>query len=131
MIPRPPISTRTDTLFPYTTLFRSVLLLACAEALQGMVIEAVENQHRLIPLQTRQQAAQAAAAVGRCRRGAVPRFSCPAPQARAQVLAGHLAQARRDRLQGACPTQPGVQFAGGFRPCSARNGGVWGKRGYD
>src|SRR3546814_11892898 len=25
MIPRPPISTRTDTLFPYTTLFRSVV----------------------------------------------------------------------------------------------------------
>src|SRR3546814_10057383 len=25
MIPRPPISTRTDTLFPYTTLFRSRL----------------------------------------------------------------------------------------------------------
>src|SRR3546814_17755388 len=28
MIRRPPISTRTDTLFPYTTLFRSRLLLA-------------------------------------------------------------------------------------------------------
>src|SRR3546814_12594530 len=28
MIRRPPRSTRTDTLFPYTTLFRSVLLLA-------------------------------------------------------------------------------------------------------
>src|SRR3546814_11920238 len=27
MIPRPPRSTRTDTLFPYTTLFRSVLAL--------------------------------------------------------------------------------------------------------
>src|SRR3546814_9792671 len=26
MIPRPPISTRTDTLFPYTTLFRSPVL---------------------------------------------------------------------------------------------------------
>src|SRR3546814_12379854 len=26
MIPRPPRSTRTDTLFPYTTLFRSALL---------------------------------------------------------------------------------------------------------
>src|SRR3546814_18445554 len=25
MIPRPPSSTRTDTLFPYTTLFRSIL----------------------------------------------------------------------------------------------------------
>src|SRR3546814_12371580 len=27
MLPRPPRSTRTDTLFPYTTLFRSLLLL--------------------------------------------------------------------------------------------------------
>src|SRR3546814_3751378 len=26
MIPRPPISTRTDTLFPYTTLFRSLTI---------------------------------------------------------------------------------------------------------
>src|SRR3546814_7215942 len=31
MIPRPPISTRTDTLFPYTTLFRS----QCARAAPG------------------------------------------------------------------------------------------------
>src|SRR3546814_20491970 len=29
MIRRPPRSTRTDTLFPYTTLFRSLLLQAC------------------------------------------------------------------------------------------------------
>src|SRR3546814_7921559 len=29
MIPRPPRSTRTDTLFPYTTLFRSKTLWAC------------------------------------------------------------------------------------------------------
>src|SRR3546814_19040630 len=29
MIRRPPISTRTDTLFPYTTLFRSAFTLAC------------------------------------------------------------------------------------------------------
>src|SRR3546814_1933444 len=28
MIPRPPRSTRTDTLFPYTTLFRSILFFA-------------------------------------------------------------------------------------------------------
>src|SRR3546814_18100934 len=28
IIPRPPRSTRTDTLFPYTTLFRSVVFLA-------------------------------------------------------------------------------------------------------
>src|SRR3546814_1102763 len=28
MIRRPPISTRTDTLFPYTTLFRSVVLVS-------------------------------------------------------------------------------------------------------
>src|SRR3546814_20908215 len=31
MIRRPPISTRTDTLFPYTTLFRSVTLYAGAD----------------------------------------------------------------------------------------------------
>src|SRR3546814_9156099 len=30
MIRRPPRSTRTDTLFPYTTLFRSILLMAAA-----------------------------------------------------------------------------------------------------
>src|SRR3546814_1706143 len=35
MIRRPPRSTRTDTLFPYTTLFRSVL---DREALQGEVV---------------------------------------------------------------------------------------------
>src|SRR3546814_17830520 len=29
MIPRPPRSTRTDTLFPYTTLFRSARLFQC------------------------------------------------------------------------------------------------------
>src|SRR3546814_19882628 len=29
MIRRPPRSTRTDTLFPYTTLFRSILLMSC------------------------------------------------------------------------------------------------------
>src|SRR3546814_4090078 len=31
MIRRPPRSTRTDTLFPYTTLFRSIVLLVLAE----------------------------------------------------------------------------------------------------
>src|SRR3546814_11476135 len=31
MIPRPPISTRTDTLFPYTTLFRSKPVLKCQQ----------------------------------------------------------------------------------------------------
>src|SRR3546814_3481542 len=35
MIRRPPISTRTDTLFPYTTLFRSVIVLFIA--IVGMI----------------------------------------------------------------------------------------------
>src|SRR3546814_3807000 len=35
MIRRPPISTRTDTLFPYTTLFRSNGVESIAEALLG------------------------------------------------------------------------------------------------
>src|SRR3546814_11836722 len=37
MIRRPPRSTRTDTLFPYTTLFRS-LLRCVAELPQGLVV---------------------------------------------------------------------------------------------
>src|SRR3546814_19628356 len=36
MIRRPPISTRTDTLFPYTTLFRSELLLLDADDQETM-----------------------------------------------------------------------------------------------
>src|SRR3546814_4191757 len=39
MIRRPPRSTRTDTLFPYTTLFRSVVMICCRdpweEAMRG------------------------------------------------------------------------------------------------
>src|SRR3546814_6257565 len=42
MIPRPPRSTRTDTLFPYTTLFRSALVLAIAvDALGADKVRAV------------------------------------------------------------------------------------------
>src|SRR3546814_15754213 len=36
MIRRPPRSTRTDTLFPYTTLFRSVLARELARSLGGL-----------------------------------------------------------------------------------------------
>src|SRR3546814_5322546 len=41
MIRRPPRSTRTDTLFPYTTLFRSVVLVGgqCADLLAGALGE--------------------------------------------------------------------------------------------
>src|SRR3546814_6047982 len=52
MIRRPPRSTRTDTLFPYTTLFRSRLLAAVrpaaiAEA-QGMAKLAVADRRRIV-----------------------------------------------------------------------------------
>src|SRR3546814_16110356 len=42
MIRRPPISTRTDTLFPYTTLFRSVRLGAEVAANQQRLLELVQ-----------------------------------------------------------------------------------------
>src|SRR3546814_11355361 len=38
MIRRPPRSTRTDTLFPYTTLFRSDLLLLFLRSVRGLVL---------------------------------------------------------------------------------------------
>src|SRR3546814_6865808 len=44
MIRRPPISTRTDTLFPYTTLFRSLGQALEVEILQR--VERIRQQHR-------------------------------------------------------------------------------------
>src|SRR3546814_9270643 len=41
MIRRPPRSTRTDTLFPYTTLFRSTLQ-------EIRIVIAIENDHRTL-----------------------------------------------------------------------------------
>src|SRR3546814_9236352 len=41
MIRRPPRSTRTDTLFPYTTLFRSLAILAAFSALVGVHLDPV------------------------------------------------------------------------------------------
>src|SRR3546814_17310487 len=45
MIRRPPRSTRTDTLFPYTTLFRSGRSVALAEEVDGKGIVAELGQH--------------------------------------------------------------------------------------
>src|SRR3546814_1251741 len=47
MIRRPPRSTRTDTLFPYTTLFRSIAALFTADRLVERVIATAEAlRHR-------------------------------------------------------------------------------------
>src|SRR3546814_4405445 len=47
MIRRPPRSTRTDTLFPYTTLFRSVLINTASTELvaQDALAEALRSGH--------------------------------------------------------------------------------------
>src|SRR3546814_15647862 len=54
MIRRPPRSTRTDTLFPYTTLFRSSAGLA--ETLQGALAKAYENNPTLTAARAGQRA---------------------------------------------------------------------------
>src|SRR3546814_14056369 len=50
MIRRPPRSTRTDTLFPYTTLFRSRSRAAQAGAEDVRVLHAVEHQQQRLAL---------------------------------------------------------------------------------
>src|SRR3546814_19898469 len=45
MIRRPPRSTRTDTLFPYTTLFRSLIDVLWLEHSTAMVAAAFEVEH--------------------------------------------------------------------------------------
>src|SRR3546814_6749497 len=49
MILRPPRSTRTDTLFPYTTLFRSPPLLVAAERVAATVEQGVHGRRRVGP----------------------------------------------------------------------------------
>src|SRR3546814_1166264 len=69
MIPRPPRSTRTDTLFPYTTLFRSAEATAAEHLLEhqgdddagndpgqdGDGTDQTAPEHRLVEQQRRQQ----------------------------------------------------------------------------
>src|SRR3546814_14004246 len=55
MIRRPPRATRTDTLFPYTTLFRSGWMASCAhpsdsETPQGMTVQPRSRKSRLLGL---------------------------------------------------------------------------------
>src|SRR3546814_7816960 len=47
MIRRPPRSTRTDTLFPYTTLFRSVVLRAVKRCFQGAAVGRLAGRVRI------------------------------------------------------------------------------------
>src|SRR3546814_2846191 len=44
MIRRPPISTRTDTLFPYTTLVRSIDLSVAAQVMQNLAVQLVTTE---------------------------------------------------------------------------------------
>src|SRR3546814_19097355 len=46
MIPRPPRSTRTDTLFPYTTLFRSLAVRGAEEEIGGAILRESEAADR-------------------------------------------------------------------------------------
>src|SRR3546814_6616581 len=47
MIRRPPRSTRTDTLFPYTTLFRSQVREGAEERVDGVAVAAALRRHDL------------------------------------------------------------------------------------
>src|SRR3546814_16492001 len=48
MIRRPPRSTRTDTLFPYTTLFRSIVATTDAQHLVRRCVEAVQAERKVL-----------------------------------------------------------------------------------
>src|SRR3546814_10540983 len=89
MIRRPPRSTRTDTLFPYTTLFRSDAALTqaseqrlgVADALSAAKQKVVDARTALDSARTDRQAAQRVLAEGeerirQCRRGAAVQAAC-------------------------------------------------------
>src|SRR3546814_4002185 len=58
MIRRPPRSTRTDTLFPYTTLFRSVAYLVDRKAFGSALIESQALRFQLADMHTELEAAR-------------------------------------------------------------------------
>src|SRR3546814_14695138 len=90
MIPRPPRSTRTDTLFPYTTLFRSLARLVRdprarnRQELDGLSRLRPPDPARQLwpcaaqPLAAAPKSARADRADDRARRGAARRRQCPA-----------------------------------------------------
>src|SRR3546814_8636266 len=51
MIPRPPRSTRTDTLVPYTTLFRSTLLIDIFRRRRGIIARKIPLAHILMEIE--------------------------------------------------------------------------------
>src|SRR3546814_956724 len=48
MIRRPPRSTRTDTLFPYTTLFRSKLVHRALDGVEALAVRQQEHQQAVV-----------------------------------------------------------------------------------
>src|SRR3546814_10259481 len=83
MIRRPPRSTRTDTLFPYTTLFRSVLDVRRVQAAGGVVAALGRVFLRRCVRRALARRRLPAAAVGR-RAGFGRRFLRPAGAARSE-----------------------------------------------
>src|SRR3546814_8219535 len=55
MIRRPPRSTRTDTLFPYTTLFRSQAVALAQQPVQAAVVVDLQVQGVAVPAQRHRQ----------------------------------------------------------------------------
>src|SRR3546814_12221870 len=93
MIRRPPRYTRTDTLFPYTTLFRSILLRPSATRTTAAPFYPAAAERRLVPrLRRRAIAATFAGASGRHSRrlrGRRCRLALLLHQADLRQVAGH------------------------------------------
>src|SRR3546814_2419346 len=73
MIRRPPRSTRTDTLFPYTTLFRSAEQCSCQQKIKGELHQAFPISSRTSVKRPVIAAAAAIAGDTRCVRAPGPR----------------------------------------------------------
>src|SRR3546814_3543859 len=95
MIRRPPRSTRTDTLFPYTTLFRSILNeAAMARGLAGLVIDGgVRDTARLAEM------GFPVFSNGICIRGTIKGFDVP-PRLQQPIAIGQVVIAAGDLIVG-------------------------------
>src|SRR3546814_9598375 len=82
MIRRPPRSTRTDTLFPYTTLFRSFLVMLRTRQL-GRQFRDIERSVRALPKRSRERLSTLTLReIGQASRSDFPHLYGTAPEAR-------------------------------------------------
>src|SRR3546814_14795542 len=129
MIRRPPRSTRTDTLFPYTTLFRSDIQAAAAEAERAPLAVLAGRRRGLLQQHVAANDAQAARTAGDQPRDVVVAHQQQVDRQRLAVTEQPVAALAPAQPAGGQPRARGLAEAAGFLDGNAQEIGTAACRG--